>query len=161
MIIDNYDDTYHHSDMTQVSRYPVHKDVEKRIFEVFKKTIATLKEPEDIESFLDEFLSPVEKIMLAKRISIAVLLAKGYSYPSIRKILRVTPGTISTVSLNLKYSNKGYKNVIEKILRDEKMDNFWGKIEDMLANIPPSKGGDWKYWRKEYHRKKRKNKKAF
>ena len=146
--------------MTQVSRYPIHKDVEKRMFEVFKSAISHLRDSEDIENFLDEFLSPVEKIMLAKRIAIAVLLSKGYTYPSIRQILRVTPPTIASVSLNLKYSGKGYKKVVEKIMRDEKIDEFWEKIEDLLAKIPPSKGSDWSYWRGEYERKKRERKKA-
>ena len=147
--------------MTQVSRYPVHKDVEKRIFAIFKKTIADLKNSEEIEDFLEDFLSPVEKIMLAKRLSIAVLLAKGYTYPSIKSMLRVTPATIASVSVNLKYSGKGYKNVVEKILQDEKLDEFWQKMEDILSTIPPSKGSDWSYWRGKYEKEKRKKIKPF
>lgn len=148
--------------MTQVSRYPVHKDVEKRMFEVFKGVISNLKSSEEIEDFLEDFLSPVEKIMLAKRLSIAVLLAKGYTYPSIIEILRVTPPTIATVSLSLKYSGKGYKRIVEKIMHGEKMDAFWQKIEDLLANhIPPSKGSNWSYFRSEYEKEKRKKRKAF
>jgi len=147
--------------MTQVSRYPVHKDVEKRIFAIFKETIADLKNSDEIEDFLEDFLSPVEKIMLAKRLSIAVLLAKGYTYPSIKSMLRVTPATIASVSVNLKYSGKGYKHVVEKILRNEKLDEFWQKMEDMLAKIPPSKGSDWSYWRGKYEKEKRKKRKPF
>lgn len=147
--------------MTQVSKYPVHKDVEKRMSEIFKTAIASLNSSQEIEDFLNDFFSPVEQIMLAKRLAIAVLLAKGYSYPSIRKILRVTPSTIAVVSQSLKYSGKGYKKMVEKILSDEKKDEFWQKIDDILVNIPPSKGSDWSYWRKRHEEKKRKNKKAF
>lgn len=147
--------------MTQVSRYPIHKDVEKRMFEIFKASISHLRSSEDIEDFLEDFLSPVEKIMLAKRLSIAVLLAKGYTYPSISRILRVTPSTISTVSISLKYSGKGYKKLVNKILHDEKIDDFWQRMEDILAKIPPSKGSDWKYYRREYFKRRRKKQKAF
>lgn len=148
--------------MSQVSKYPIHKDVEKRIFEVFKNTISYLHSSEDIEDFLEDFLSPIEKIMLAKRISIAILLTKGYSYPSIGKILRVTPSTIANVSLSLKYSGRGYKKIVEKILSDEKRDEFWQKIEDMLTEtLPPKKGTDWSKWRSEYEREKWKKRKAF
>ncbi|MBI4100434.1 hypothetical protein HY439_01705 [Candidatus Microgenomates bacterium] len=148
--------------MAQVSKYPIHKDVEKRMFEVFKITIANLKDGSEIEDFLEDFFSPVEKIMLAKRLSIAVLLAKGYTYPSITKILRVTPTTISSVSLNLKYSGRGYKKMVDKILRDEKIDAFWQKIEDFLVSkIPPSKGSDWSYWRRNHEKGKGKKRKAF
>ena len=147
--------------MTQVSRRPIHKDVEKRIFEVFKETISALKDSEEIDNFLEEFLSPVEKIMLAKRLSIAVLLEKGYDYRSIAGILRVTPPTIAAVSISLKYSGKGYKKAVEKILRDEKMNEFWQKIEDFLAKIPKSKGSSWVYQRQEHEKRKRANRKAF
>lgn len=147
--------------MAQVSKYPIHKDVEKRMFEVFKRTIASLNDPQDIEDFLDDFLSPVEKIMLAKRLSIAVLLAKQYRYPAIASILRVTPPTIASVSISLKYSGKGYKKMVERILRDEKMAEFWQGVEDVLSHIPRSKGSDWRYHRYEYEKEKRKERKAF
>lgn len=147
--------------MTQISRYPVHKDIEKRMFEVLRETISHLKKSEDIEDFLHDFLSPVEKIMLAKRLSIAVLLHKGYRYDSIAGILRVTPPTIATVSLLLKYSGKGYKKAVEKIALNEKMNEFWEKVEDMLSKIPNAKGSDWSYQRREYGKKKRARKKAF
>ena len=147
--------------MTQVSKYPIHKDVEKRMFEVFKRTISSLKHSEDIDDFLEDFLSPVEKIMLAKRLSIAVLLEKGYTYPTIIRILRVTPPTIASVSLSMKYTGKGYKKIVGKLLRDEKTDAFWQKIEDVLSYIPKSKGSDWKYHRSEHEKQKRVKRKAF
>ena len=135
--------------MAQISKYPVHKDVETRIFEIFKSTISSLNSSDDIEEFLDDFLSPVEKIMLAKRLSIAVLLAKRYTYSSIARILRVTPTTIASVSISLKYSGQGYKRMVKKILEDEKVDAFWQNIEDTLAKIPQSKASDWSYQRRE------------
>lgn len=147
--------------MAQISKYPVHKKVEERMFEVLRETISNLKSSEEIEDFLTDFLSPVEKIMLAKRLSIAILLHKGYRYETITEILRVTPPTIATVSLLLKYSGKGYKRAVEKIALNEKMDAFWEKVGDMLSKIPNSKGSDWSYQRKEYERKKRVRKKAF
>lgn len=147
--------------MTQVSRYPIHKDVEKRMFEILRETISHLKNSEEIEDFLHDFLSPVEKIMLAKRLSIAVLLHKGYRYESIAEILRVTPPTIATVSLLLRYSGKGYKKAVEKISLNEKMNQFWEKIEDVVSKIPSAKGSDWVYQRREYEKKKRFRQKAF
>jgi uncharacterized protein YerC len=147
--------------MSQVSKYPIHKKVEERMFEIFKSTISSLKSNEDIEDFLEDFLSPVEKIMLSKRLAIAVLLAKGHNYPVIAKILRVTPSTIASVSLRLKYAGKGYKKAVERILSAGKADKFWQKIEDILAKIPKSKGGDWIYQRQKYEKQKRVRKKAF
>jgi len=144
--------------MAQVSKYPVSKDVSDRMFEVFQTTISSLNNKKDIEEFLDELLSPIEKIMLAKRLSIAILLAKGYSYPAISGILRVTPSTIASVSLTLKYRGKGYQRAIDKILSDEKMNAFWEKIEDFIRGLPPTKGS-FIYWRDKYNREKLKRKK--
>lgn len=144
--------------MAQVSKYPVSKEVSDRMFEVFSNTISHLSKKENIEEFMSELLSPIEKIMLAKRLSIAVLLAKGYSYPSISNILRVTPQTIASVSLTLKYRGKGYQKAVEKILSDEKMNEFWEKIEDFIGGLPPTKGS-FIYWRDKYEREKMKRKK--
>jgi uncharacterized protein YerC len=143
--------------MAQVSKYPVSKDIADRMAEVFQMTISSLNGKEDIEEFFEELLSPVEKIMLAKRLSIAVLLAKGYTYPSIGAVLRVTPSTIAAVSLALKYKGKGYQKAVEKILSNEKMNSFWQKIEDVLGGLPPTKGS-FIYYRDKYEREKKKPK---
>lgn len=147
--------------MAQVSKYPISKEVEKRIFEILLKTIADLRSAGEIDEFLQDFLSPVEKIMLAKRLSIAVLLAKGYDYAEIRKILRVSPPTIAQVAISLKYAGRGYKNVVERILREEKMGAFWQKVDDVIADLVPPKGRNWSYWRKERWIKKRARRKPF
>ncbi|MBI5465447.1 hypothetical protein HY946_02445 [Candidatus Gottesmanbacteria bacterium] len=147
--------------MTQVSKYPISKEVEERIFEILLKTIADLRSSQEIDQFLQDFLSPVEKIMLAKRLSIAVLLAKGYDYQEIRKILRVSPPTIAQVAISLKYAGKGYKNVVERILREEKMVEFWQKVDDVIHDTIPPYGKNWSYWRKERWQKKMARRKPF
>src|SRR3989344_1239369 len=147
--------------MTQVSKYPLRKDVEQRMLEVFRSAISQLKSSEEIEDFLEDFLSPVEKIMLAKRLPIAVLLGKGYAYETIRGILRVTPPTIASVSIRLKYAGKGYKRIVEKIAQDGRSREFWDKIGDIIINIPHSKGASLQRQKKEYYKKKFQNRKAF
>jgi len=128
--------------MAQISKYPVSKKVEERMFELLHKAISNLKDTGDIENFLSEFLSPVEKIVLAKRFSIAVLLEKGLDYDTIAEKLRVTPITISKVSLQRKFAGNGYKKVIEKILQQESVMEFWEKIDDAFAKIPDAKGSN-------------------
>lgn len=119
--------------MTQVSKYPLKKEIEEKIFEILLKTIADLKKPEEVEGFLDDFLSPVEKIMLAKRLAIAVLLGKGYDYRGIREILKVTPGTVAGVNIKLKYGGRGCKRIVEKFLKEEKIEKLFEKIDEALS----------------------------
>ncbi len=147
--------------MPQVSRYPVDRKVEERMFEVFQKAISALSDRSDVESFLHEFLSPMEKIMLAKRLSIAVLLKKGLDYDTIQEILHVSPPTIASVSLQMKYAGSGYKKVVEKILDEEHVTDFWEKIQDALANIPHSKGASLLEQRKKRQKEKFASRKAF
>lgn len=147
--------------MPQVSKYPIAQDVYNRIFEIFFKTIANVKNTYEVKEFLEDFLTPTEQIMLAKRLAVAVLLAKDYDYRAISKILRVSPATIAAVSVFFKYAGKGYKKVVEKILKEEKREEFWNKIDDLLSETIPPKGRSWHYWRKEREALKRKRRKPF
>ena len=47
-----------------------------------------------INKFLEDFFSPTERTVMAKRLAIAVLIAKGNDYRTIAQILKVTPITI-------------------------------------------------------------------
>lgn len=147
--------------MTQVSKYPISKDIEKRIYEIWFKVISDLQDHSDVQDFFLEFLSPVERIMLAKRLSIAVLLAKGYDYASIMKTLRVSPPTIAQVAESLKYTGKGYKKVVEKLINEEKIKEFLFKVDDILGDNMPPGGQNWSHWRKEREEKKKERKKVF
>ena len=53
--------------MAQVSRRRLSEKVEKRIEEIFLRTISKLNKEEDVLQFLNEFLTPTEKIVLSKR----------------------------------------------------------------------------------------------
>jgi uncharacterized protein YerC len=147
--------------MTQISRYPVSSTVNKQILQLFRNAISSLKQSDEIDDFLEDFLSPVEKIMLAKRLAIAVMLAKGYDYQSIKAILHVTPSTIASVSIRLKYAGKGYKKTVEKILQEEKINDFWQKVDLIISSIPQSKGTNRYQHKQELENKKRTFRKAF
>ncbi|MFZ5366474.1 MAG: Trp family transcriptional regulator [Patescibacteria group bacterium] len=142
--------------MPQVSKYPLRKEVYERIFELLLKTVADSHGQKEATQLIDDLLTPTEKIMLAKRLSIAVLLAKGYSYKDIQEIVRVSKPTIAIVNLYLKHGRGGYRRFVEKVLREEKIGEFWEKVEDLVLSAG-SKGkgsGVWRYLRDE-RRKKR------
>ncbi len=64
--------------MTQVSKIPLHKEVENRVYEVLMESIAVARSHETVNKLLNDLLSPVERLMIAKRLSIALLLMKKY-----------------------------------------------------------------------------------
>ena len=145
-----------------ISKYPLDKSIEKRIYEIFLKTFADLRDPNGLNEFLEDFLTPTEKVMLAKRLSIAVLLAKKYDFRTICKILRVSFNTVADVSLLMKHRGPGYRKVVEKILLDEKIEQFWNNIDYQLGKLMvPNKGGDWKKRRYEVEQKRIRSHKPF
>jgi len=146
--------------MTQVSKYPLKQEVFEKMFELLSKAIIDSSSKEKAESLLEDLLTPTEKIMLAKRLAIAVLLTKNYSYKAIQEILRVSSPTIAMVNLSLKYKGKGFKTFTEQLLKEEKNNKFWEKVQDLILGAMSNvKGGkSWRYLREETRRKKQNQK---
>lgn len=147
--------------MSQVSRMPLHIEVEKRVFEVLLETVATAQTTTDVDKFLSDLLSPTERIMIAKRISIALLLMKNYDQRTIAKWLKVSLGTVSKVSYFLHHGTGGYKKVVSSVLAKEELQVMLEKIDDAIANLFPPVGRNWSQWRRERWLAKMANKKAF
>jgi hypothetical protein len=94
--------------------------------------------------------------MLAKRLAIAFLVAKDYDYREISKILRVSTTTVGRVAVSYKYG-KSFRHVVEKLLKDEKVEEFWLNVGEKVAAIlaaPKSKSGTWIYLKQELEKKK-------
>lgn len=116
--------------MGKVSKYQVSKDVYERMFELLVKAIAETKVVSEAAALLLDLLSPVERIMVAKRLAIAVLLSKETSYDVIQNVLKVSRPTIAGVNANLKFHNRGYRRFTLKLAKEEKWQKLWEKIED-------------------------------
>src|SRR3989304_7936774 len=144
--------------MTKVSRRILNRDLENYIFKIFIKTISKLKEAKQIQNFLDDLLSPTEKIMLIKRLAIAVMLSKGYTYDEIDHTLKVSRPTIMNVSYFLKHGQQeGYQKEIDEILKDQRREQLFDKIEEILLALSPPK----LYGSAAYERKRRLGKELF
>ena len=150
--------------MTQVSRYPISTKVADRIFEVFLKTLVEIKSNKEADEFISDLLTPTEKIMLAKRLAIAFLLEKGYDYRTIQKIIRVSAPTITSVNTARKYGSEGYKKLVAKIIREEKLINFFEGTVEKLLSMPSELergSGAWSYLRRQVKNRRWKGRKAF
>jgi len=143
--------------MTKVSKRFLSKDLEKHIFELFIKTVVGIKTPTDAQEFLEDLLSPTEKIMLIKRLAIAILLSKGYTYDDIDDTLKVSRSTIMNVSYWLKHGKSGYRKTVEKILDEQHKEAFVDKIEEILLKLSPPK----LYESVAFEKKQRTGKKLF
>ena len=102
--------------MAKFSRIPkLSQREQEELLIGFCKALATLKTPEEAAQFLKDLLSKQEAEMLAKRIEIARLLIKGFTYENIKKALKVSYGTVARVSEWLATSGEGYRLVVSRI----------------------------------------------
>jgi uncharacterized protein YerC len=115
--------------MTKISKVPLRTDVWERVFKLFVETLASQRDRKKVENFIEDFFSPTEKIMLAKRLALAVLIAKDNDYESIRGVLRISHPTIAKMSLKIKYGGDGLKPVLKDILKKEAYQIIWREIE--------------------------------
>lgn len=143
--------------MAQVSKYIIRKEVADRIFEVFMKSLVRVSSEKEAEEFIHSLLTPTERVMLAKRLAIAFLLEKGYDYRTIQKVLRVSAGTVAFVNFVREYESPGYKKILGKILRDEKVMRVFEELIIGMANISLyGKGsGAWRSLKTEIEREQR------
>ena len=137
--------------MAQVSKYPLKEEVYQRIFELLLKVITDACTKKEAKELLEDLLTPTEKIMLAKRLGIDVLLVKGYPYETIQEILRVSKSTIADVNTSLRYKGKGYKAFTKKVLQEEKMAQFWEKTQDLVLGTIShgTRGAGWRHLHQE------------
>ena len=100
--------------MAQVSKHWVPKEIQERILSVFVKTLANLKTERQVSLFVEDLLTSTEKVMLAKRVAIAFLLSKEYSYRQISLMLNVSMSTIGWVSDKYKHASK-FKEIVDRV----------------------------------------------
>lgn len=132
------------------------------MLEILWESLAACLTKKSVALFLEDLLSPTEKIMLSKRASIALLLLKGYDYKSINDLLKVSDSTIWMVNLWLKTKGNGYRRVLKKIMETEKWNKFWLNVEKQIQNIvPPRPGTNWAEVRRTQWEKRRKQMKPF
>ena len=148
--------------MTQVSKRFLQKQVEERILDLFWTSLSSLSAKDKVSLFLDDLLSPTEKLMLSKRVAIAFMLMKGYDYPTINNRLKVSDQTIWNVKVNLTHRGKGYKMAIENIMQKEKWEKFWQDLDNFFEEIlPPRYGTNGKEARRKQWEKRLKQQKPF
>lgn len=120
--------------MTQVSKSPLSPKISKEIENSFWWILTNLQKEEEVKKFLNDFLSPTEKTMLIKRLAIAMLLLKGYTYKDIREILKVSYPTINHIQRWLAKGGRGYKMVFEKSLSQGKFGEFLQNVDNLLKD---------------------------
>jgi uncharacterized protein YerC len=132
--------------MGRVSKRQLKPAIEERLFEIFWNHLSAIDSPVLVREFLQSLLSETEHLMLAKRLAIAVLLSRGYSYEYIDDVLKVSKSTISVVDRQLVSGASGYKKAIELVRRKKQAESVWDSLEEFLLQFsPPAKAGSLRH----------------
>jgi len=132
--------------------------VEEKVLNIFSEILGELTKNDEIESFLSDFLSPTERMMLAKRLTVALLLSKDYNYEEICNLLKVSADTVARVSLWLHRKSPGFSLVIQKVFAKEKRREFLMDLEKLLAKMITAHPAAWTRIDRKVERNKRDSK---
>lgn len=127
--------------MVKVSRNPLSTEMRNEMVNAFIRTLAKISDDALLRRFLDDLLSPTEKIMLSKRLMAAVLLQRGYSYGAVCRALKLSKTTVFLIQRELLKSGEGYKKVFQLFFRESKGQRLLDAVDRFLGAITlPVKG---------------------
>src|SRR3989344_3613265 len=95
--------------MPKVSKNLLPAETRKEIMDALIRTLTKIDNDRLLARFLDDLLTPTEKLMLGKRLMVAVLLQKGYSYGAVCRVLKMSKTTVHIIQRDLFRSGEGYK----------------------------------------------------
>lgn len=128
--------------MGRVSQNPLSPEVRREITDSLIRIMVKIDDDALLRKFLDDLFTPVEKLMLAKRLMVSVLLQRGYSYGAICRALKMSKTTVLLIQRDFaKGGGEGYRAVFQKFFQKNSGQKVVGAIEKFLDVITlPGKG---------------------
>lgn len=100
---------------------------EKEILDEFFGVITSLESIDEVKKFFIDLLNKQETIMLARRLMVAKLLNRGFTYDEVSGIMKMGKNTVANVARWFNYGNEGYKIALKRI---EELENKAFKKEN-------------------------------
>jgi len=147
--------------MSQVSKYKLDNKVYEKIFSLFPQFLSRMIGRGKQQELIDAFFTKTEKIVLAKRIAIAFMLTKGYTYNSIVGTIKVSHGTVANIADSLKSNDASIKSELEGIAKEESFVAFLTTIGYKIETALPPKNSNWSEWRRRIEKEKQLKKQPF
>ncbi|MBI2054776.1 MAG: hypothetical protein HYT39_01610 [Candidatus Sungbacteria bacterium] len=119
--------------MPKVSQNQLSREMEHQIADALVRTLAKINDEKPLRRFLDNLLTHTEKIMLAKRLMVAVLLQHGYSYGAICRVLKISKTTVHIIQRELFKSGEGYRKVFSQFFKESQGQQVIKAVERILG----------------------------
>jgi uncharacterized protein YerC len=132
--------------MAQVSRRVVDTTVLEKMNRLLHDCFIRCRDHETTTQFVTDLLTDTERIMIAKRLAIALMLLKDRTIAEIGERLKVSKQTIWMVQGLLRTRGEGFRSILEAVLRHEKdqeKENI-GAAMDLDSPFPPPVGSNWR-----------------
>lgn len=121
--------------MGRVSKKIINKELFEDLEEQLSFIIISFKSKDETSSFLNEFLTSEEKIMLGKRLTLYMMLYKGMTSKQIHDSLLMSYETIRWYKQIYESKSETFKKEIEKLIGREKSKELWDKVEKILKPV--------------------------
>lgn len=105
--------------MTRISKFKIRDSVFTTIFDLFFEVVGKNYSRAEFKRLIKDLFSPVERVMIAKRIGIIYLLLKGVDQRSISNTLKVSTATVSRYNI-ITDQNDGVRKIFQSVLRNRK-----------------------------------------
>ena len=120
---------WYHNIMTNVSKISLPPEQLNALFHQLSCSLGAL-EPKQINSFLSDLLGTEERIMIAKRLAVIIMLIQGQSLYKIATVLQLSTSTVDSIQKKLKSGE--YDFIVRTFKKERK--KFTG-ILDVIENI--------------------------
>lgn len=134
--------------MPHISNKKLNPRLSEKLFGKLLAVFDRAQNKEHLSLVVNELFTPTEKIMLAKRIAVILMLDNNIPHHRITELLKMSPTTVVKVSLGIE---QGKYDTILEISKREKTDMtklVWNILT--VGGIMPPKVGR-KYWRGHLH----------
>lgn len=143
--------------MPPVSYRKLPEEMYSHLVGILIQVLSTTNQTKSGLLFVNKFLSSSELTMLAKRVGIALLLKRGYTYRSVMDYLKVSKGTVAKVSEIIHSNDQESQSTLNKIIANKQISEVLSKFDYYLDKLLPPKSGNWHEWRKRIEDKRRKS----
>ncbi len=141
--------------MPKVSQNVLSKETQAEVVNAFIRVLVKIDDDKLLRRFLDDLLTPTEKLMLAKRLMVVMLLQRGYSFGAVCHVLKMSKTTVHLLHRDLRKSGEGYRKVFDLFFRESKGHRLISAIDRFLDAVTlPVKGSpaSMRRWKLALHR---------
>ncbi len=118
--------------MPQISRNKLPNNIEKQLISNFNSVMSSISQKDKMLAFLDSLLTNTERLMLAKRLAVVVLVSEGKSDTEISNSLHITRMTVAKIRYFYEARAKEGFDIALKELGSQKMKK---EVGEFLASL--------------------------